>query len=111
MDNPVNAAYGRGDVPPKERRAVTILGYRIPGQHAWIVAAGLFAILVLLCIIVVVQLPSGIPFLAAKNATGFLDYVGLFFAYMFGFFFIMVIFFSLLGILAGVNRDQIPLLQ
>lgn len=111
METPVNAAYGRGEVPDKEPRAITILGFRIPGQQAWIVAAGLFAILVLLCVIVVVQLPSGIPFLAAKNATGFVDYVGLFFAYMFGFFFIMVIFFALLGILAGVNRDQIPLLQ
>jgi hypothetical protein len=75
------------------------------------VMAGLFAILVLLCIIVVVQLPSGIPFLAAKNADGFLGYVGYFFAYMFGFFFVLVVFFALLALLGTVARDQIPLLQ
>ena len=90
---------------------MTILGVRIPGQRVWMVVAGLFAILVLLCILVVVQLPSGLPFLAAKNATGFLDYVGLFFAYMFGFFFVLVVFFALLAALATVARDQIPLLQ
>jgi hypothetical protein len=111
METPVNAAYGRGEVPKKEPRAMTILGVRIPGQRVWMVVAGLFAILVLLCILVVVQLPSGLPFLAAKNATGFLDYVGLFFAYMFGFFFVLVVFFALLAALATVARDQIPLLQ
>jgi hypothetical protein len=111
MENPVNAAYGRGEVPKKEPRAITILGVRIPGQQVWMVMAGLFAILVLLCIIVVVQLPSGIPFLAAKNADGFLGYVGYFFAYMFGFFFVLVVFFALLALLGTVARDQIPLLQ
>jgi hypothetical protein len=111
MENPVNAAYGRGEVPKKEPRAMTILGVRIPGQRVWMVVAGLFAILVLLCILVVVQLPSGLPFLAAKNATGFLDYVGLFFAYMFGFFLVLVVFFALLAALGTVARDQIPLLQ
>ena len=111
MENPVNAAYGRGEVPKKEPRAMTLLGVRIPGQRVWMVVAGLFAILVLLCILVVVQLPSGLPFLAAKNATGFLDYVGLFFAYMFGFFFVLVVFFALLAALGTVARDQIPLLQ
>ena len=111
MDNPVNAAYGRGDVPKGGPRPVTIFGYRIPGQHAWIVAAGLFAILVLLCVIVVVQLPSGLPFLAAKNADGFVGYVGYFFAYMFGFFLVLVVFFALLAALGTVARNQIPLLQ
>lgn len=75
------------------------------------VLAGLFAILVLLCIIVVVQLPSGLPFLAAKNANGFLGYIGYFFAYMFGFFFVLVVFFALLAALGTVAKDQIPLLQ
>jgi hypothetical protein len=111
METPVNAAYGRGEVPKKEPRAITILGVRIPGQQVWMVMAGLFAILVLLCILVVVQLPSGIPFLAAKNADGFLGYVGYFFAYMFGFFFVLVVFFALLALLGTVARDQIPLLQ
>ena len=111
METPVNAAYGRNDVPKKEPRAITVLGVRIPGQQVWMVVAGLFAILVLLCVIVVVQLPSGLPFLAAKNATGFADYVGYFFTYMFGFFLLLVVFFALLGALATVARDQIPLLQ
>lgn len=111
MDNPVNAAYGRGEVPRQEPRAITILGVRIPGQQVWMVTVALFAILVLLCVIVVVQLPSGIPFLAAKNADGFLGYIGLFFSYMFGFFGVMVIFFALLALLGTVARDKIPLLQ
>ena len=111
MDTPVNAAYGRNDVPKREPRAITVLGVRIPGQQVWMVVAGLFAILVLLCVIVVVQLPSGLPFLAAKNASGFTDYVGYFFAYMFGFFLVLVVFFALLAALATVARDQIPLLQ
>jgi hypothetical protein len=111
MENPVNAAYGVKDVPKKEPRAITILGYRIPGQNVWMLAVGLFAILVLLVIIVVIQLPSGIPFLAAKHASGFFDYVLLFFGYMFGFFFVIVVFFALLAVLAVVAQRQIPLLQ
>lgn len=74
------------------------------------VVAGLFAILVLLCIIVVVQLPSGLPFLAAKNADGFAGYIGYFFSYMFGFFLVLVVFFALLAALATVAKEQIPLL-
>jgi len=110
MNTPVNAAYGRKDVPKQEPRAITLLGVRIPGQRVWMVVAGLFAILVLLCVIVVVQLPSGLPFLAAKNADGFAGYVGYFFAYMFGFFLVLVVFFALLAALGTVARDQIPLL-
>ena len=111
METPVNAAYGRDEVPKTERKAITVLGVRIPGQHVWMVVAGLFAILVLLCILVVVQLPSGIPFLAAKNADSFAGYVGYFFAYMFGFFLVLVVFFALLAALGTVARDQIPLLH
>jgi hypothetical protein len=111
METPVNAAYGRGEVPKKEPKAMTLFGVRIPGQRVWMVVAGLFAILVLLCVIVVVQLPSGLPFLAAKNANGFAGYIGYFFAYMFGFFFVLVVFFALLAALGTVARDQIPLLQ
>ena len=110
MDRPVNAAYGRNEVPKKEPRAITVLGVRIPGQRVWMVVAGLFAILVSLCIIVVVQLPSGLPFLAAKNADGFAGYIGYFFAYMFGFFLVLVVFFALLAALATVAKEQIPLL-
>ena len=90
---------------------MTLFGVRIPGQRVWMVVAGLFAILVLLCVIVVVQLPSGLPFLAAKNADGFAGYIGYFFAYMFGFFLVLVVFFALLAALGTVARDQIPLLQ
>jgi hypothetical protein len=111
MENPVNAAYGRSEAPKKEPKAMTLFGVRIPGQRVWMVVAGLFAILVLLCVIVVVQLPSGLPFLAAKNADGFAGYIGYFFAYMFGFFFVLVVFFALLAALGTVARDQIPLLQ
>jgi hypothetical protein len=111
METPVNAAYGRNDAPSPAPRAVTIFGYRVPGQNAWMVTAGLFAILVLLCMVIIFQLPSGLPFLAAKNADGFIGYLGFFFAYMMGFFLVLVVFFALLALLGTVARDKIPLLQ
>jgi hypothetical protein len=39
-----------------------------------------------------------------------MGYVGYFFAYMIGFFLVLVVFFSLLAALSTVARDQIPLL-
>lgn len=97
METPMNAAYGEGEKPKDAPRAVTILGQRIPGERKWMVAVGLFGVLVFLTVIVVFLLPSGIPFLAAKYADGFFSYVMLFFAYMFGFFFVLVVFFSMMA--------------
>lgn len=111
MQNPVNAAYGVGDVPNEAPRAVTIFGYRIAGENVRIVMAAILAVVALLVILVVIQLPSGLPFLAAKNATGFFDYVFLFFVYMFGFFFVITVFFAFLAFLGVVARQQIPLLR
>jgi hypothetical protein len=46
--------------------------------------------------VTMVLLPSGIPYLAAKNSSGFLEYVGLFFLYMLGFSLLVI------GVLFGV---------
>jgi hypothetical protein len=111
MNTPVNAAYGRDDAPKDDPRAITLLGIRVPGQHVWMLTAGLVAILALLCVIIVVYLPSGLPYLAAKNADGFLGYIGYFSAYMMGFFLLLGVFAVLLALLVTVIRDKIPLLS
>jgi hypothetical protein len=110
MDAPMNAAYEKTKVPKEEPRAVTILGQRVPGSKVWMVTAGMFGLLVFLVVIVVFLLPSGIPFLAAKNSDGFFGYVAYFFAYMFGFFFILIVFFSILAALAAWSGQKIPFL-
>lgn len=110
MDAPMNAAYEKDKVPPPAPAAVTIFGYRIPGDKVWMVTAALFGVLVFLVIIVLFILPAGLPYLAAKNADGFFGYVAYFFAYMFGFFFVLVVFFSLLAALAAWSGRRIPFL-
>jgi hypothetical protein len=106
----MNAAYGRTDAPDGPPVSVTILGYRIPAEKMWIVTTVLFACLVFLSGIVLVLLPAGLPFLAAKNAEGFLGYIMYFFAYMFGFFGVLVVFFSILVALAAWSGRKIPFL-
>ena len=101
----MNAVYEEGEAPAKKTGPVSVFGFRIPAESRNQVVLALFGVLLILVVIVVFLLPSGLPFLAAKNSTGFLGYVGLFFAYMFGFFAILVIFFSLLGLL-GVSFNR-----
>lgn len=107
----MNAAYEEGHVPPKKTGPVTVFGVRIPEESRHQVIILLFAVLVVLISIVVFLLPTGIPFLAAKNSSGFLGYVGLFFVYMFGFFAILVVFFSLLGLLGSSFKRQFNKLE
>lgn len=106
----MNAAYEKNKVPEQPPIAVTILGYRVPGEKVWMVTAALFAVLVFLVVIVLFILPSGLPYLAAKNADGFFGYVAYFFGYMFGFFFVLVAFFSILAALAAWSGRRIPFL-
>jgi uncharacterized membrane protein len=86
MDHPTNSAYGRYDKPPEHEKALTILGYTIPNQFRWVLVAGAAVVILFVLWSVFLTLPSGFPFLAAKFAGGFFSYIGLFFAYMIGFF-------------------------
>ena len=104
MDFPMNAAYGKSDKPAEKPQAVTIFGYLIPGDSIWKVVLALFSIFAGLCFIIVVLLPSGFPFLAAKNSSGFFGYIGLFSAYMIGFFVILVLFFMAASLVAYEGR-------
>jgi uncharacterized membrane protein YedE/YeeE len=110
MDPAMNAAYERNKVPKEPAVAVTILGYRVPGEKVWIVTSILLGVLIFLVTIVVFILPSGIPYLAAKNADGYVGYVAYFFMYMFGFFFTLLVFFSILVALAAWSGRKIPFL-
>ena len=85
----MNAAYEEGEAPPKKTGPVSVFGFRIPAESRNQVVLALFGVLLVLVVIVVFLLPSGLPFLA----------------YMFGFFAILVIFFSLLGLL-GVSFNR-----
>jgi hypothetical protein len=102
MDFPTNAAYGPMDAPKEEPRAVEIAGVRVPGQHVWMLGVGILGLVAVATIIILFALPSGIPFLAAKFAGGFLEYVGLFFVYMVGFLFLLMVLGALLA-LAGAQ--------
>lgn len=106
----MNAAYEKNKTPSGPPVRVNILGYEIPSEKMWIVTTILFAALVFLVGIVLVLLPSGLPFLAAKNADGFLGYILYFFAYMFGFFVVLLLFFSILVALAAWSGRKIPFL-
>jgi len=78
MDNPVNAVYGRYDKPAEHQKPISL----------WMIGAGVVLLFVLWSVFL--TLPSGIPFLAAKFAGGFFSYIGLFFLYMMGFFFLLI---------------------
>ena len=101
-----NAAYDSNKEIEETKRPVTVMGVTVPGEKVWIAAAGLFVGLLFLCMIVLFLLPSGLPYLAAKFSDGFLSYLLLFSAYMFGFFFILIVFFSLLA-LVGLHANRL----
>ena len=104
MEDPSNAVYGKDDAPPPKYGPVTFLGIRIPQESRPIVAWTLLALLIVMVTIIVFLLPSGIPFLAAKNSGGFFGYVGLFFLYMIGFFVILSLFFTTMYFVGDVTR-------
>jgi hypothetical protein len=110
MENPMNAAYGKDKKPAERPVAITVLGYRIPGEKVWMVTAALFGLLLFFVAFVLFVLPSGLPYLAAKNADGFMGYIGYIFGYMLGFVAVLVAFFALLATLAAWSGQRIPLL-
>lgn len=91
MENPVNAAYGKTDKPAEKPHSMVVFGRFVPGEDVWKVTLIVGAALVLVFFLVMIFLPSGLPFLAAKNATGFVDYIGLFFLYMISFFVLVAV--------------------
>ena len=96
MDVPVNAVYGKNDKPVPADRPLEIWGMRIPASQRWIVFGGILGAGAVFVFVTLVLLPSGIPYLAAKNSSGFLEYVGLFFLYMLGFSLLVI------GVIFGV---------
>lgn len=108
MDFPSNAAYGPMDKPKETPKAVTVAGVRVPGQHVWMIGVGILALVAIGTITILFVLPSGIPYLAAKFAGGFFEYIGLFFVYMIGFFFLV---FVVGALLALVGFQAIPFLK
>jgi hypothetical protein len=105
MDIPVNAAYGKGDAPPDKPQARTFLGMWFPGEQVWMITAAIASAMFILALIVLVLVPSGFPYLAAKNADGFAGYIAYFFMYMMGFFILVAAAVAaVLGVMAAVNR-------
>ena len=101
MDLPTNAATGKST--EQESEMTTVLGLRIPTEQIWKVAVGIGAVALAVLILIFVLMPSGFSFLAAKNATGLVSYMGLFASYMVGFLLIATAFFgAIVGILYAI---------
>lgn len=100
MESPANAAYGKTDVPENPGEKTKVLGMVFRKEEMWKVIAVIGGVLAVILFFIVILMPSGISFLAAKNASGLLGYMGLFTGYMFGFVFIVAGFFAaVVGIL------------
>jgi len=85
----------------------TILGLRIPTAQIWKVAVGIAAVAFVVLVLIFVLMPSGFSFLAAKNATGLLSYMGLFAGYMLGFLAIALVFFgAVVGVLYAMYAPR-----
>jgi hypothetical protein len=98
---PTNAATEKDTT--QESEMTTILGLRIPTGQIWKVAVGIAGAALVVLIIIFVLMPSGFSFLAAKNATGLVSYMGLFAGYMIGFLFISIAFFgAIVGVLYAI---------
>lgn len=105
MDTPTNAATGKST--DRESELTTILGVRIPTAQIWKVAVGIAVVALGVLILIFVLMPSGFSFLAAKNATGLLSYMGLFAGYMLGFLAIALVFFgAIVGALYAVYAPR-----
>jgi hypothetical protein len=101
MDLPTNAATGTDT--DREPEMTTVLGVRVPTDQTWKVAVGIAGAALVVLVLIFVLMPSGFSFLAAKNATGLLSYMGLFASYMIGFLVIAGLFFgAIVGVLYTV---------
>lgn len=92
-----------GESTTRQPEMTTIFGLRVPTDQVWMVVTGIAAAALLFLVITFILMPSGFTFLAAKNASGLLGYMGLFTAYMFGFVILSLAFFgTIIGILYAV---------
>jgi ABC-type branched-subunit amino acid transport system permease subunit len=98
------ATNAASDKPTEQASEMTtVFGVRIPTEQIWKVAVGIAVAALFVLVIILVLMPSGFSFLAAKNATGLLSYMGLFASYMLSFLFIVTAFFALVvGVLYAV---------
>ena len=91
----------------RESEMTTVLGVRIPTAQIWKVAVGIAAAALMVLVLIFVLMPSGFSFLAAKNATGLVSYMGLFAGYMLGFILIAGAFFgTIVGILYAIYAPK-----
>ena len=106
MENPSNAAYGQGEVPKNPAEKVKVLGMTFRKDELWKVGAVIGAVLLVNIMFVFFLMPTGISFLAAKNATGLMSFMGLFAGYMFGFLLTIGLFFGVVvGILYAIQQS------
>ena len=72
----------------------------------WKVGAVIGGVLLINLFFIFFLMPTGISFLAAKNSTGLLGFMGLFAGYMAGFLVIVTIFFAIVvGILYALQQS------
>ena len=106
MENPSNAAYGTGEVPEKPGEKTKVLGMVFRKDELWKVGAVIGVVLLANIMFVFFLMPTGISFLAAKNATGLLSFMGIFAGYMIGFFLTVALFFAaVVGILYAIQKN------
>lgn len=106
MENPENAAYGKGDVPENPGEKTKVFGMVFRKDELWKVGVVIGAVLLMNIMFVFFLMPTGISFLAAKNATGLLSFMGIFAGYMLGFFLTAALFFgAVVGILYAIQQN------
>ncbi len=104
MDNPSNAVYGRGEAPENPAEKTKVLGITLRNDQLWMAGAVIGGVLFFTVLFIFFLMPTGISFLAAKNASGLFGFMGLFAAYMFGFLFTVLVFFAaVVGILYTIQ--------
>ena len=105
MDNPSNAVYGPGKAPENPAEKTKVLGITLRKDQLWMAGAVIGGVLFLTVLFIFFLMPTGISFLAAKNASGLFGFMGLFGAYMFGFLFTVLLFFAaVVGILFTIQK-------
>lgn len=104
MEHPANAVYGRRDKPENPAEKTKILGVTLRKDQLWMAGAVIGGVLFVTVLFIFFLMPTGISFLAAKNASGLFGFMGLFAAYMFGFLFTIFLFFAaVIGILYAIQ--------
>lgn len=105
MENPTNAAYGKGEVPENPAEKTKFLGIVFRKDERWKVGVVIGVVLFFMILFILLIMPTGLSFLAAKNAGGFFGFLGLFTGYMLGFFLLNLAFFGIVvGILYAIQK-------